>query len=85
MNSLKKNKKVDTLNFIEIYWLISLFIFCPLLILIQYILPYVFQYWTLDKIQFQPELFSLLIMSLLFYSLYVPFDIILRGFSIFVI
>ena len=81
MNSLKKNKKNNALNFIEIYWLISLFIFCPLLIAIQYTLPYVFQYWTLDKIQFQPELFSLLIMSLLFYSLYVPFDIILRGFN----
>jgi O-antigen/teichoic acid export membrane protein len=81
MTSLKRNKKNEVLNLIEFYWLISLFIICPLLILIQFFLPFVFEIWTLGKINFHPVLFSLLIMGILIYSLYVPFDIILRGFN----
>ena len=81
MSSFKRNKKKDVISLIEFYWLISLFIICPLLILTQFFLPFVFDVWTLGKINFHPVLFSLLIMGVLIYSLYVPFDIILRGFN----
>jgi len=81
MNSFKRKKNNDIISLIELYWLISLFIICPALILMQLFIPFIFEIWTLDKIQFQPALFSLLLMSLLFYPLYVPFDIILRGFN----
>ena len=47
----------------------------------QFFLPLIFEIWTLNKIQFQPVLFSLLLMSLLFYPLYLPLDMILRGFN----
>ena len=50
-----------------------------MVVLIQIIMPYLFDVWTLGKLEFQPRLFSLLIISTLFYSLYLPFDMILKG------
>ena len=53
----------------------------PLLIISQILAPFFFEYWTLNKIKFQPYLFNFLIMSLLFYSINLPFDMILKGFN----
>ena len=79
MNSFQAKNKKNTLLIIEFYWLVSIFLLCPMVVLIQIIMPYFFDVWTLDKLEFQPRLFSLLITSTLFYSVYLPFDMILKG------
>ena len=80
MSSFKNNKR-NVIVLIEIYWIISIAILSPILVLIQFLIPELFEMWTLNKIEFQPILFSFLLMSLLFYSIYLPFDMILKGFN----
>ena len=79
MNSLHKKDKKSVLLIIELYWLITIFLICPLVILMQFVIPQIFEIWTLKKIIFQPVLYSFLIMSVLFYTLCMPFEMILRG------
>ena len=79
MNSLKKKDEKNVLLIIEFYWHISFVLLCPLAIILQIVLPYIFEIWTYDKIVFMPFLFSFLMMSVLINSIYIPFDMILKG------
>ena len=81
MTSFENNQKKNILLLIETYWIINIVIVSPILIISQILAPFFFEYWTLNKIKFQPYLFNFLIMSLLFYSINLPFDMILKGFN----
>ena len=59
MNSLKKKDEKNVLLIIEFYWHISFVLLCPLAIILQIVLPYIFEIWTYDKIVFMPFLFAI--------------------------
>jgi O-antigen/teichoic acid export membrane protein len=76
MNNKKDSNliKINQYNFIFIVAILN-----PLIFFIQYIAPFIFELWTLNKINFDPLLFLFLTCSIIFMYLSMPIDKIITG------
>ena len=76
MNNKKDSNliKINQYNFIFIIAILN-----PLIFFIQHMAPYIYEVWTLNKINFDPLLFLFLTCSIIFIYLSMPIDKIITG------
>lgn len=79
MRFLRERDAERTNAIIGFVWLFAVVLLAPLLIVFQWLMPYVFQFWTRGKIGFNPALFGIFSVSLLIFALARPLIAILQG------
>jgi len=60
-------------------WLLAVVLLAPVLVVLQWIVPVVFQAWTRGKIEFNPQVFGLFSILMLLFSVARPAATILQG------
>ena len=78
IKSLKKNKNQISV-FFELYYSFLLFLIFPSAVLLTFFVNDLFSFWTNSKIEFNSEIFKILLMGVLLMSASLPFKIIIRG------
>jgi O-antigen/teichoic acid export membrane protein len=79
MRFLRERDAERTNAIIGFVWLFAVVVLAPILIVFQWLMPYVFQFWTRGKIGFNPALFGIFSISLLIFALARPLIAILQG------
>ncbi|MDA8825395.1 hypothetical protein N9N39_01495 [Candidatus Pelagibacter bacterium] len=77
-NFSNKNKNKVQIN-IEIYYLFISIVVFPTIIILQFFIQDVYKIWTLGNIEFNLEIYTILIISVLVASVSLPFRIIIGG------
>jgi O-antigen/teichoic acid export membrane protein len=52
----------------SLIWIILIYLMIPAVLILQFVMPFVFEIWTLGKVEFSPILFALLSLSVLIYA-----------------
>jgi O-antigen/teichoic acid export membrane protein len=64
---------------VGLVWLLAVVLLAPVLVVLQWIVPMVFQVWTRGKIEFNPQVFGLFSILILLFSVARPAATILQG------
>jgi O-antigen/teichoic acid export membrane protein len=79
MRFLRERDAERTNAIIGFVWALAVVALAPVLIILQWIMPVVYHYWTRGKLGFNPMLFGLFSISLLIFALARPLIAILQG------
>lgn len=79
MKFLIDKDQEKTESIFALVWFVTCALLAPTLFGIQLIMPDLFELWTRGKIEYNPELFACLSLTILFFALGQPFDSIVRG------
>lgn len=79
MKFLKDKDQDKTESVFALIWLVTCALLAPALLVVQFIMPDAFELWTHGKIEFNPDLFALLSLTILVFAFGQPFDSIVRG------
>jgi O-antigen/teichoic acid export membrane protein len=79
MRFLRERDADRTNAIIGFVWALAVVALAPVLTVFQWLMPFVFHYWTRGKIGFNPSLFGLFSISLLIFALARPLIAILQG------
>jgi O-antigen/teichoic acid export membrane protein len=73
----KELDKVFVLN--TFIWLLISFLIIPFVFILQLVMPFFFEVWTLGKLSFDKEVFTVFSIIVVIYTLYLPLESIVKG------
>ncbi|WP_339726245.1 hypothetical protein [uncultured Paraglaciecola sp.] len=73
----KEFNKVFVLN--TFIWLLISFLIIPFVYTLQLVMPFLFELWTLGKLSFDNEVFTVFSIIVVVYALYLPLESIVKG------
>jgi O-antigen/teichoic acid export membrane protein len=79
MRFVRDKDLIKVESIFTVFWMMVIFFMVPGILLIQPIMPIFFDFWTLGKVEFNPELFASLSLSVLVFAIAMPFEAIIRG------
>lgn len=79
MYYVKNKKKKQVITIFELIYLMILLLLCPITFILQLVMPYFFELWTLGKFIFDPFIYLILTQSIIFHALCMPAERVLTG------